>query len=45
MELPPLAVLTPEIVAGTELAVHEIKAPGVADEMFTNEELVPEQIV
>jgi hypothetical protein len=45
MELPPLAVLTPEIEAGTVVAVQEITAPGVVEEIFTNEELVPEQMV
>jgi hypothetical protein len=42
---PPLAVLTPEIVAGTVVAVHVITALGVGEEIVTWAELVLEQMV
>jgi hypothetical protein len=42
---PPLAVLTPEIEAGTVVAVHVITALGVGEETVTRAELVPEQMV
>lgn len=45
MVLAPLAVFTPDITAGTVVAFQEITAPGVAEEIFTKVELVPEQMV
>jgi hypothetical protein len=42
---PPLAVFTPDIVAGTVVAVQVITAFGVGEEIVTCVELVPEQMV
>lgn len=45
MVVPPLAVFTPEIEAGTFSVLHVMIALGVVDERVTSVELVPEQMV
>jgi hypothetical protein len=45
MVVPPVAVFTPEIEAGTFSVLQVMIALGVVDERVTSVELVPEQMV